>query len=102
MSDVEERQRKVLELSQKDSCIKIGNKIIQFARATEKDLRHIQQLSTEELILKHFNLIKAMSYSVSVMDCEIEILMALELEKRGVTPAQYKKVLKSRCDKTRR
>lgn len=93
MMSIEEKQREVLRDFQKGSRFKLNGKIIQFARANEEDLKDIQRLTTKDLILRHYSLTKVMEISFSLRDCELEILMMLEMEKRKVTEEQYKEVV---------
>ena len=93
MMSIEEKQREVLRDFQKGSRFKLNGKIIQFARANEEDLKDIQGLTTKDLILRHYSLTKVMEISFSLRDCELEILMMLEMEKRKVTEEQYKEVV---------
>ena len=92
---IEEKQRKVLKDFQKGSRFRLNGRIIQFARANEEDLKNIQELTTGDLILRHYSLTNVMEISFSLGDCELEILMMLEMEKRKVTEEQYKEVIRN-------
>ena len=93
MMSIEEKQKQVLKDFRKGSKFKVGDKALQFARATEENLKAIQEMSTEDLIIRYHDLLKVMEIGFSLMDCELEILMALEMEKRKVTEEQYKEVV---------
>ena len=95
MMSVEEKQKEVLKDFRKDSKFKVGDKVLQFARATVENLKEIQEMSTEDLIIRYHDLLKVMEIGFSLMDCELEILMALEMDKRGITEERYKEVVRN-------
>ena len=92
---IEEKQTQVLQNFRKDSSLKLDGTTIQFARANEDDLKQIQGMTTDNLILAHHTVVKTLDIAVSLKDCELEILMALEMTKRAVTDEQYMEVIKN-------
>lgn len=75
----------MLEYGKKDTCFKAGNKRIQFARATIKDIERIENLNNEQL-KKEFNSIIGLTHVIgcfSVQDLQLEGILAHELADRG-------------------
>jgi len=82
--------RKFLEIGKKDSVLigkdKTGKvvSVIKFARAEWEDWEEFKKMDIQELIEHYISLTLAMKYSVSVRDCELQCLMEMALEMKGV------------------
>ena len=97
---LDEKVKEYLKIGRGDSILVGRDKkthkivsVIKFARAEWDDWEEIKKMTTEKLKERYIGLRICMDFSVSVRDCELEGLMAMELHRRGVKYDEIKQLI---------